>query len=282
MTLEQLYRFGVSMLKDADIENAPFEASCLLEKSTGFSRTQQIVKSDMPISRELEDVYRDIIKRRISREPLQYILGEWEFMGHSFSVGKGVLIPRPETELTVEIVADALRTMKKKNSVVMDLCAGSGCIGISIAHGYPHTTVYLLENSPAALKYLRENIALSGVDNAIALEADVFAGFDVLDLPVPDVLVSNPPYIPTRDITGLSEEVRSEPKEALDGGEDGLRYYRLLRKMWFPRLRPGGILVMEVGDEQADTVSALFSDAGDICVYNDFCAIPRVVLVKVP
>ena len=280
MTIEQLYRFGVAALTHAGVENAPFDASCLLGKSTGFSRTKQIVHRDMPIPQELEDLYRDMINRRISREPLQYILGQWEFMGYVFSVGKGVLIPRPETELTVEIVTDALQNIHQTTPVVLDLCAGSGCIGISIARGCSYAKVFLLENSPVALKYLRENISFSGADNAVAIEADVFAGFDGLHLPLPDVLVSNPPYIPTQDIDGLSEEVRNEPKEALDGGEDGLRYYRLLRDAWFPQLKPGGILVMEVGDDQADRVTALFSDVGDYRVYNDFGSIPRVVLVK--
>ncbi len=231
----------------------------------------------MPIPQELEDLYRDMINRRISREPLQYILGQWEFMG-MFFCRKGVLIPAGDGVERWKLLRSL--QLSSNNSVVLDLCAGSGCIGISIARGCSYAKVFLLENSPAALKYLRENISFSGADNAVAVEADVFAGFDGLHLPLPDVLVSNPPYIPTQDIDGLSEEVSNEPKEALDGGEDGLRYYRLLRDAWFPQLKPGGILVMEVGDDQADRVTALFSDVADYRVYNDFGSIPRVVLVK--
>ena len=192
--------------------------------------------------------------RCLAGEPLQYVLGEWEFFSLPFQVGPGVLIPRPDTECLVE---QALHYIKGHPSArVADLCSGSGAIGVAVAHQAPTCRVTAVEWDETAFGYLERNIRLNGVDSVHPVRADVLAG--PLDLGPFDLILSNPPYIPTEDIAGLDERVKKEPTLALDGGVDGLTFYRALLSLWVPALSEGGAMMVEIGFDQKESVSALF------------------------
>ena len=186
--------------------------------------------------------------------PLQYIIGEWEFMGHIFAVGEGVLIPRPETEVLVEL---ALKKIKNIESpVVFDLCSGSGCIGISIAKERPNAKVFLFEKYDKAFGYLTKNA--QNINNVVPVQHDITLDADELCLPIPDVIVSNPPYIRSDEMETLQKEVKKEPSTALDGGEDGMDFYRVIAEKWLPKIKSGGAFFVECDPEQADPLSKIF------------------------
>ncbi|MDR0840125.1 MAG: peptide chain release factor N(5)-glutamine methyltransferase [Christensenellaceae bacterium] len=204
------------------------------------------------------------IRRRLAREPLQYIVGEWEFMGLPFAVREGALIPRQDTETLCEAVL-----AKVDGGRLLDLCCGTGCIGISLAvlGGFEVT---LADISPACLKLAAQNAARHGV-RAKVLRSDMFQavgeGYDVI--------CCNPPYIPAGELAALQPEVQREPKLALCGGEDGLTYYRRIAAGYAAHLKPGGLLALEVGQGQAGAVLRLLG-GGE--TKKDVCGVERVVL----
>ncbi len=272
MTLFQAYGYAKSALEDAGILEYAFEARQLLRFVTGYTNAQILQSYQSDLTETQEALFFDLVRRRHERYPLQYLLGSWSFYGLDFAVGEGVLIPRPDSEFLVEAAIDWLKT--RENAKVIDLCAGSGCIGIAIARRTPDADVTLLEKSERALRYLRKNVS------ALAPDVRVLAA-DLTDVPEEnfDLVTCNPPYIPTAQLAGLMREVRFEPTEALDGGEDGLAFYRLLCRVWTKKLNPGGQLLVEVGQGQADDVAALFREAGlqNIVTRKDYNRIPRVV-----
>lgn len=213
-----------------------------------------------------------LAQRRIAGEPLQYLLGEWEFYGLPVYVGPGVLIPRPDTECLVD---HALAFLKgKPGAAVADLCAGSGCIGLAIAANAPDCTVTAVEYSGEAYTYLQKNIARLG-GRVQPVQADITAGgFGKYHL-----IVSNPPYIRSQVIPTLEREVQQEPKMALDGGADGLHFYRAILQHWLPCLQPGGALMVEIGYDQAQAVGDLFRAAGlqRVGVLRDLAQNQRVI-----
>ena len=255
-----------SLLPNSD---ARFDALCLAEKAWSLSKTDLRLHADRPVD---PANYFALVDRRIAGEPLQYILGEWEFYGLRFAVGPGVLIPRPETELLVDIALNAQCTMHNAQCNVVDLFAGSGCVGLSIAHHRPNAKVYLVELSGEALPYLRKNAAL--YPNAEVIEADVLNS--ELSIKNSALILANPPYVRTDELASLPAEVRREPPMALDGGADGLKFYRALKDKWLPMLVPGGLLVCECGEGQAREIAALFAPY-ETSVLKDFNGIERVV-----
>ena len=229
MTVSDLLRTGTEKLKSVGIDDAEFDARCLAEYVLNYDSFYLRLNGYVKVGVADAETYFDLLNRRINGEPLQYILGEWEFMGLPFKVGRGVLIPRPETEILVEFAIDFL---KKKNApVVFDLCSGSGCIAISVAKFCSDATVYAVEKSDIAFEYLEKNISLNGVNNVKAVKGDIFDK-ELLSGISPDLILSNPPYIRSNEIEGLQEEVKREPAMALDGGEDGYIFYRSLAKDW--------------------------------------------------
>ncbi len=255
-------------LEQNGIEAADFEAKELVEAVVGRDYSAVAVTS------EQETEIARLLDRRLKNEPLQYILGEWEFYGLPIKVGKGVLIPRPDTETVVECALKKLKGLNGKK--VFDLCAGSGCIGLALAvHG--RAEVVFFENSPKALSYLLSNIKLNGV------KAETY-DYDVLSAPpdglMCDVLVSNPPYIRTEVIETLSEEVKKEPKTALDGGYDGLTFYRHIAKSWKPAICDGGWLIFEIGFDQAAEVTKIMEAEGykNVSLTRDLGGNDRVIM----
>ena len=248
-----LLRQGESALENAGTPDAAFDARCLLEDCAGLDRTHLVLAYGETPTETVRQAYLDRIARRASGEPLQYILGEWTFCGNRFRVRDGVLIPRPETEFLCEKAVSLL----PENAVLYDVCAGTGCIGLSVALRRPDVQVYLFEKYDIPFACLRENIIVHSAQNAHAVLCDMLQ--DVPHgLPRADGIVSNPPYIPASELPTLPAEVRREPREALDGGADGLTFYRALRNKWFPLLADGGFLLMECGEGQPPEISALF------------------------
>lgn len=251
-------------------EDARFDSLCLAQLAFDLSATELRVYADREVRPE---AYFALVDRRAAGEPLQYILGRWEFYGLAFAVGPGVLIPRPETELLVDLARDFLAG--RPQALVYDLCAGSGCVGLSVAHHCRGAQVHLLELSPKALVYLTKNAA--AYPNAAVHNDDILQPRETYS-PC-DLILSNPPYVAAAELPGLSREVLQEPAMALDGGADGLRFYRGLAALWFAKLRPGGLLAMECGEGQAEDIVRLFPGR-ETRILQDFNGISRVVTVK--
>ncbi len=276
MTVNELYRQGAEMLDYAFVENAFFDARWLIEKAIGINSTQFALKKDKQVPKKAEVEFLSLIRRRIAGEPLQYILGEWEFMGYPFCVGEGVLIPRPETEILVEFAQENLKN--EKSPVVFDLCSGSGCIAISVAKLFPKSKIYAVEKSDKALEYLKKNIKLNKVKNVEVVQGDICSK-SLLQGIVPDLILSNPPYIKSDELPTLQKEVLHEPAMALDGGIDGLDFYKILAENWLCRLSKGKKMAVECGEAQAEDISQLFYLAkSETALINDLSGIQRVVV----
>lgn len=274
MTIREACLMVRSRLSDAGIAAADFEARQLACHCFGLSGGELLLHGGKEAGTLALTRLARLAEQRAARRPLQYLLGEWSFYGLTFEVGEGVLIPRPDTETLVE---EGLTRLKGVSSpAVLDLCAGSGCIAVTIAKHRPDARVDALEKYPAALFYLRKNIARHLTGNVRVLERDLFAGPDGGPY---DLILSNPPYIPAGELSDLMPEVRAEPVTALDGGPDGLQFYRVIAGGWSRLLRPGGWLLAEVGMGQHEAVAGLFAEAGlcGIGLIKDIGGICRVV-----
>ncbi len=273
MTRRDWWQQATARLQAAGCEDAAFDARCLLEDIGGMPRGQ--APDDTPLSAEEQERLSLALNKRREGYPLQYLLGEWEFLTLTLSVGEGVLIPRPDTEVLCE---EAARRLGKAPQV-LDLCAGSGCVGLGVASLRPDAVVTVVELSDKALPYLRDNIARYPSLQVTAVQGDVLS--DAARFPDGyDAILSNPPYIPTGDLAGLQREVHHEPTMALDGDVDGLRFYRVIADVWSRKLRSGGLCAVEVGIGQAPAVAALFTAAGltDVQSVRDLAGVERVVL----
>ena len=278
MTLGQVYQNGKEYLRKAGVESPAFDAMCLFEADLGYNRQGLLLHGDEPAPSGHVTVFHDVIQQRADKRPLQYIMGEWPFLSLTLKVGEGVLIPREDTEVLVRTAEEMLRLREK--ATVLDLCAGTGAVGLGLASLLPQVEVTCVEFFGGALAYLKENIQRHPEFTGVS-----WAQADVLDSAAPkqfgmvDAIVSNPPYVTTGEMEALQEEVRREPPTALDGGEDGLRFYRALAEHWVPALKKGGIFAVEVGEGQAEAVRQLFLQAGlkNIRTAKDFGGIDRVV-----
>ena len=276
MTLNDLYREGISILNSHDIEDADFDARCILQFLLNVNTTQFFLNRSESVDNETSEIYFKLIDARKNGTPLQYILGKWEFMGNEFFVGEGVLIPRPETEILVGLAEDYLK--EKENPVVVDFCSGTGCIAVSIAKLFPKAKIFAVEKYDEAFSYLKKNIELNEVKNVFAVKGDIFDK-NVIKGIFPDLIVSNPPYIKQNEIQNLSREVRNEPITALDGGSDGYDFYRFLADFWLDKYLPDtSAMFVECGEDQGDYIRKLFSEYSEKSeVVYDFNNLQRVV-----
>ena len=260
-------------------EDADFEAKELLQAVCGVSRQDLMLGRDVPVSEEQQRKLNEMVRRRMERYPLQYLLGEWDFFGRRFFVGEGVLIPRSDTEPLVEACLELLKGVEKPR--MLDLCAGSGCIGITLQLERPDGEVWAVEKSLEAWKFFQKNNAAYGgkVHGILGDALDLNAVAGELDL-----IVSNPPYLTGAEMAALQPEVAYEPAMALYGEDDGLFFYRELSKKWASRLKKGSVMAFEVGDAQGEEVAGIFRDAGfdSICQKRDLHGIIRVVSAKRP
>ena len=276
MTLKELFEYCSDELSFGECGN--FEAQCIFEDMLKVDRSR-ILCNNSPVTKDDILLVNSIIERRKAGEPLQYILGTWDFYDLTFFVGQGVLIPRPETEILVNFALDNLKDIK--NPVIFDLCAGTGCIGLTIAKHMPEATVYLLEKQENAFEYLKKNADNLTLENVQLIKGDLFT-FDFDELPMADLIVSNPPYIPTTEIEELQKEVLSEPISALDGGNDGLDFYRCLADKWTSKVKKSGFMAFECGDNQSKDVTDLFfGKYTENNVIFDFNNIDRIVTFRI-
>ncbi len=275
----ELQKQIVAILEAGGCETPAFDAVCLLEDIGKIGRGQVPCSYERSISTTLEKVVLNAAKRRAAGEPLQYLLGTWDFLDLTLEVGDGVLIPRPETELLCQLTAEYLQKCLHKH--VYDLCAGSGCVGLGIASLCRDVSVTAVELSDQAFVYLQRNIARYSGLKMMAVQANVLTEYDRFQAPI-DAIVSNPPYIPTRDLGSLQREVQHEPRMALDGDSDGYRFYRAIAEHWLPKLSQDGFVAVEVGIGQAQTVAEMFRQHGmkRTTVHPDFAGIDRVVIGK--
>lgn len=258
MTVREAYIKCKEILTETEIEDEAFEALCLFEKVTGFDRLGIISHGDEQITDEKLSELLNLVKRRSNHEPLQYLLESWSFCGFDFCVGEGVLIPRDDTEVVVNLCIDFLKNSKSKK--VLDLCAGSGAISVALEK-LAGAEVTALELSNDAFKFLEKNIKLNN-SKVKAVKGDVFKSYCDFEDNTFDLIVSNPPYIKSDEIQTLQAEVQQEPRLALDGGKSGYDFYEAIIKYWSSKIRHGGALAFELGENQSDYVTALMKSQG--------------------
>lgn len=278
-TYNNLYLDTRQRLREAGVEGAQLEARELLCHAAGKNREQFYRDMALYAPDPVEEKLAALVERRLAGEPVAYLIGEWEFYGLTLDVTPDVLIPRMDTEVLAER-AILLARAAGEGARVLDLCAGSGCVGLAVAANVPTCRVVLADVSEAALKICKGNVRRNELNARVTcVQADALQKPDAALWDF-DVIACNPPYIPTGDLAGLDVSVRDyEPRSALDGGADGLDFYRAIAARWGSALRLGGSLLFEVGINQAMDVAALLESSGfeDIQSTQDTQGIPRVV-----
>ena len=281
-TYNELYISTRAALKRAGVEAYSLEARLLVSHAVGKSKEAFLRDLRLYTSTENEQKINALLQRRLTGEPLAYLIGEWEFYGLPIKVTPDVLIPRMDTEVLVETAVNAL-VGRKMDARILDLCSGSGCIGCAISHELPAARLVMVDISDRALEVSKQNLRLNRQNRTICLKADALAK-PPMSIGTFDLIISNPPYVPSFEILTLDSSVRDyEPLGALDGGEDGLIFYRAIVRNWKGVLRPGGQLMFEVGETQADAVSDLMRGAGfrDIATVEDTAGVRRVVIGRI-
>lgn len=276
MTVNEIYQSGLKLLENNNIENSKFEAQSLLQKAFSLDRVGFIIHKTDKADENCSHNFLNFIEKRISGEPLQYILGEWSFMGFDFKVGRGVLIPRDDTEVVVNLCIDFLKNRTDKKTV--DLCSGSGAIAVALDK-ISGAEVTAVEIDETAFSYLETNVKENN-SSVKPVMADALKICDTFADGGLDLIVSNPPYIKSADIETLQKEVQLEPRLALDGGEDGCDFYREIVNRWSRKLKKGGALAFELGEGQADAVKALMTEQGfsDFKISLDFGGVQRAII----
>ncbi len=266
-TVKSALDWTVSYLERNGVEHPRRSAQWLLSAATGLSRVELYVHHDRPLTQQERDVLRDGVKRRAAGEPLQYVTGEMPFRHIVVKVVPGVFIPRPETETLVEEGLEFLRAHGGDEPLVVDLCTGSGCVACSVAHEYSSARVHAVDVSDLAVGTARENAERIAVGERVSVwEGD-------LTSPLPgalrgrvDVVLANPPYIPSSDMDELPEEVAGfEPHRALDGGADGLDIARRIMREAAILLRPGGLLAMELDERRVEDAAKVMEQWYEQC-----------------
>lgn len=275
MTIYDFKNNAVQELKTIT-ENPSFEAEQLLINILGVSRNDLILQRKHEIPDDKLSALLNALERRKNREPLQYICGEWEFFGLRMFCGKGCLIPRPETEMLAEYAIKSL----PKGGHLLDLCTGSGCIAVAVLSSRPDVTATALDISEDALYYAKKNAEYHGIGKD-RINFVCKSIFDFLPEKAPDCIVSNPPYIKSADIETLSPEVKHEPVIALDGGEDGLVFYRNIAEKFYNCLKNNAEIYMEVGYDIFSEVSAVFTENKySVQIFPDTFGVNRVCAAK--
>ena len=264
-------------LTAAGCPDADFDAGELFRLVTG----QDARLADRPLTAEQAAKLEALTARRATREPLQYLCGSWPFLDFELVVGPGVLCPRADTEVVAEAAAQMLAGVQAPK--VLDLCAGTGCLGLGVKRFCPEADVTCVEKSPEAFRYLKKN-AVSALKQgtARAVEGDLFHCWQGLPEGELDLIVSNPPYLTAAEMQQLQPEVAREPAMALEAGEDGLVFYRALAEHYQNALRPGGALALEIGWQQREAVTALLAANGwvDIVCRKDYGGNDRCILAR--
>lgn len=261
-TYNDIYLSTRNLLRQSGIDGFSLEAKLLVAAAAGKTVPQLLRDMNLYASNRIEDTVTEFVARRMRGEPVAYITGTWEFYGLPMITNPDVLIPRMDTEKLVDTVKE-LFTGRKMDARILDLCCGSGCITCAIGHEMPATRLVAIDISANALDVCRRNIAATKlISRVICMQADALAS-PPLGIGDFDMIVSNPPYIPSEEIKTLDSSVKDfEPVWALDGGADGMKFYKAIIKYWKSLLRPGGYLLFEVGEGQAQSVSEMLQAAG--------------------
>jgi release factor glutamine methyltransferase len=279
MRLLDLLKKSTEHLEKAGIDDAYSDAEMLVLHAAGLDRLDAYVNNP-EIARTVSTKTKRFLNRRSEGEPVQYIIGHVDFLGLTIKVGKGVLIPRPETELLAREAIRAvqgLRLTVHGRLQVLDLCTGSGCIALALAKEFPEALVYGTDISEDALSFARANARRNTIKNASFIQGSLFEPVKGIAF---DLIISNPPYIRTIDISGLQREIRDwEPVRALDGGRDGLDFYRDILSDAGEYLKGQGFIFLEMGYDQADAVRKIAekNNYQDISVIEDYAGIGRIL-----
>lgn len=283
-TYNELYLGARNLLRQKGVESYNLEARILVAKAAGKPVAELLRDLNLYATPAIEETVQGFLRRRLAGEPVAYITGTWEFYGLPMVVTPDVLIPRMDTEVLVD-TAKELLIGRKMDARILDLCCGSGCISCALGHELPASKLVAVDISASALEICRKNISLNRLTTRVlTMQAD--ATFSPpLGIGQFDMLVSNPPYIASDEILTLDNSVRDyEPVWALDGGENGLRFYKSIIKFWKSVLRPGGFLLFEVGEGQAEAVKEMLLAGGfdSAETRQDTLGVDRVVFGRLP
>jgi release factor glutamine methyltransferase len=282
VTVLEVIQRSANFLEQKEVEAPRLQIELMLAHALGLPRLKLYLNFERVLNETELNRVREMVKRRANREPLQHILGSTSFCGLEIKCSRAALVPRPETELLAERGWQFLSTLNSPVSTALDFGTGTGCIAIALAIKAPQAVVHALDISAEALALARENAAKSNCTDRVAFhEGDGFAALPSgLQF---DLIVSNPPYIAAEEIDTLQQEVRDfDPRLALDGGRDGLDFYRRISKEAPPFLRPGGKLMAEFGDGQAEEVKKIFSDENWIVeeIVADYSSRARILIAR--
>jgi release factor glutamine methyltransferase len=279
-TVEKVLTWTSQHFNLKQIPDPRLSAELLLSRVLNSSRVDLYIQFERILTENEREQYRKVVKRRLAREPVQYILGETEFMGFPFKISPEVFIPRPETELLVDTILETIAKSQREILKILDIGTGSGCIAISLAKLLPQSKIYAVEKSIPAIKIARENAALNKVELQF-IEGDIFTRYKELPGPF-DVIVSNPPYIGLNEKQSLAPEVNLyEPKEALYCGESGFEFYNGLKGCIFDLLNPDGKIFLEMGFNQSQKVGLIFQKEGyNLKFKKDYNQIERIITIE--
>ena len=274
MKIKEALYIGISNLKEKNIDEAHSKARRLLAFSLNVPKEYLIINNEKELKKQELECYNKYIKRLINGEPIQYILGKQEFMGIEIVLDHNVLIPQPDTEILVE---EAIKIAKQyKKPKVLDLCTGSGAIAVSISKDVPEAEIIASDISIKALQIAKKNDKYNKIK---LIQSDLFNNINDKF----DIIISNPPYIKTEEIPKLSKEVQNEPLIALDGGQDGLIFYRDIVKQAYKYLKDNGKLCLEIGDEQKEAIIEILKsnlNYTNIKEYKDLQGNDRVIIAE--
>ena len=278
MNIEEILKKEINNLKQNNIENSTLKAKILLANILNVKKEYLLIHSEEEVKQEDKIKYENCIKELIKGKPLQYITNKQEFMGLNFYVDENVLIPQPDTEILVEKAIEIAETTQKNK--ILDMCTGSGCIAISLAKNINNVQITAVDISNSALNVANKNAINNNVENKIKfINSDMFNNIEEKF----DIIVSNPPYIETETINKLEIEVQNEPHLALDGGIDGLKFYKIIANNAFEYLNENGYLLLEIGYNQQKSVTQLLQDTGkykNIETIKDLGGNYRVVIAR--
>ena len=281
-TYNDLYLQARNTLREAGIEGYALEARLLVATASGKSAQELMRDLSLYTSTDVAEKVNALIERRVAGEPVAYITGSWEFYGLPMAITTDVLIPRMDTELLIDAAKELLNG-RKMDARVLDLCCGSGCIACAIGHELPAARIVAVDLSAKALEVARKNIAANRLSSrAICMQADATTA-PPMSMGQFDMVIANPPYIKSADMSKLDPSVRDyEPSWALDGGKDGLKFYKSIIKYWKVVVRPGGYMLFEVGEGQAESVKEMLLTGGFRSVSSKFdtLGVERIVIGK--
>lgn len=273
MTIKEAIKYGSDLLKENKIEDYSIKVKILISFITGIKKDILINYEDVEILDNKLEIYIYNLNKIIEGVPIQYITKKQEFMGLDFFVDENVLIPQPDTEILVEEVLKISKLFNKKINI-LDLCTGSGAIAVSLSKYIKDVNIIATDISKNAIEIAEKNAIKNNVENKIKfVVSDMFKNIENKF----DIIVSNPPYIETKEIEKLSKEVKNEPIIALDGGNDGIKYYKIIADNYNKFLNIGGYLLLEMGYNQGESVSKLFKNSE---IKKDLSGNNRVILVK--